>query len=78
VSEHRKLTLIEGKGVYSIKVVNTSEHQTDAQTGIVTVYRMEMKSEFVGHVAFKDDEAPVMSTLHILQAEVAKILGDFK
>jgi hypothetical protein len=76
--KHRKLTLIEGKGVYSIKVVKTSEHQTDPKTGIVTVYRMEMKSEFVGHVAFKDDEAPIMSTLQILQEEVSKILGDFK
>ena len=76
--KHQTLTVIQGKGVYSIKVVDTSERQPDPQTGIVTVRRVEVNSEFVGHVAFKDDEAPVVSTLQILQAEVAHILGDFK
>jgi hypothetical protein len=75
--KHRELTVIQGKGVYSIKVIHTSEPQTDPQTGIVTVHRVEMKSEFVGHVAFKDNEMPVVNTLQILQAEVSQILGNF-
>jgi len=76
--KHQALTVIQGKGVYRIKVIDTSEQQTDPKTGIVTVRRVEMKSEFVGHVAFEVDEAPVVNTLQVLQAEVGKILGDFK
>ena len=76
--KHRKLTLIGSNGVYGVKTIRTSEQQTDHKTGAVTVYRMEMKSEFIGHIVFKDDEKPAVDTLKILQAEVGKILGDFK
>lgn len=76
--KHRKLTVVGKNGVYSIKIKRACDLQTDPKTGIVTIYRMEMESEFVGHIVFEDDKGLAVGVLQMLHAEVESILGKFK
>jgi len=76
--KHRKLIAVDSKGVYCIKVIRSSRKDIDPKTGVVTVCSVEVTSAFVGHIAFKDDQNPVVETLNILEDHVTGILDDFK
>jgi hypothetical protein len=76
--KHRKLTVIGTNGIYRVQVVRSSEHHVDPKTGVRTVYKVDMTSDFVGHITFEPDERQAIETLKILVAHVADILNEFK